>query len=276
MARTPRRLEGAEFPLTLAFRAFGRAICVRSQEAWILERLLARLPPSAEVGAHPEPERLYSVARGADGELAVFAGARRVAQTPDDELAADLLEADVHMYLAQEARERIFVHAGVVAFAGRAIVIPGRTMSGKSTLTSALLRAGGTYYSDEYAVFRRDGWVEPYARLLSMRQGPGLRPQRCGPEVFGARAGTEAIPVAVFALSRFHAGATWRPRLLSSGHGLLALLKNTVAARKRAPEALAHLSRALEGARVLKGKRGDADETARSLRSLVLPGDLGA
>ena len=35
---------------------------------------------------------------------------------------------------------------------GRAIVIPGRTFSGKSTLVAELVRAGATYYSDEYAV----------------------------------------------------------------------------------------------------------------------------
>ena len=66
------------------------------------------------------------------------------------------------MHLAERARNRIFIHAGVVGWQGRAIVIPGRSFSGKSTLVAALLQAGATYYSDEFAVLDGRGYVHPF------------------------------------------------------------------------------------------------------------------
>ena len=83
----------------------------------------------------------------------------------------------VHLYgqcarmdvIAEVARNRVFVHAGVVGWKGRAIVIPGRSYSGKSTLVSELIRAGAAYYSDEYAVFDSRGRVYPFAKPLEMR-----------------------------------------------------------------------------------------------------------
>ena len=39
------------------------------------------------------------------------------------------LEPCTDFYLSQAARQRLFVHAGVVARGGRAIVIPGRSQS---------------------------------------------------------------------------------------------------------------------------------------------------
>jgi uridine kinase len=41
------------------------------------------------------------------------------------------------------------------------IAIPGRSFSGKTSLVTALVRAGAVYYSDEFAVIDRDGLVRP-------------------------------------------------------------------------------------------------------------------
>jgi hypothetical protein len=66
--------------------------------------------------------------------------------------------------VAENARRWIFVHAGVVAWRGQAIVIPGATQSGKTSLVAALVRAGAEYFSDEYAVFDARGRVHPLPR----------------------------------------------------------------------------------------------------------------
>src|SRR5277367_3536052 len=42
------------------------------------------------------------------------------------------------------------VHAGAVLWRGRALLLPGGTHAGKSSLVTELLRRGATYYSDEY------------------------------------------------------------------------------------------------------------------------------
>ena len=60
-------------------------------------------------------------------------------------------------YIAEMARRRVFVHAGAVGWHGKAIIIPGRSMSGKTSLVRELVRAGAIYYSDEYAVLDLQG-----------------------------------------------------------------------------------------------------------------------
>ena len=44
--------------------------------------------------------------------------------------------------LAEHAVDRIFLHCGVIAIDGRALLLPGRSFAGKTTLTAALVRAG--------------------------------------------------------------------------------------------------------------------------------------
>src|SRR5260370_20995260 len=81
----------------------------------------------------------------------------------------DAFESHVQLTVAEYAPRRVFVHAGVVGWKNRAILIPGLSHSGKTTLVDQLIRAGATYYSDEYAVLDERGRVHPYARALGMR-----------------------------------------------------------------------------------------------------------
>ena len=85
-------------------------------------------------------------------------------------------------YVAEEARRGVFVHAGVVGWKGRALVLPGKSGAGKTTLVAELIRAGATYYSDEYAVLDERGRVHPYARPLAVRVD-GRRQRRRYPGV---------------------------------------------------------------------------------------------
>ena len=89
----------------------------------------------------------------------------------------DAFESHVQLTVAEYAPRRIFVHAGVVGWKDRAILIPGLSHSGKTTLVDQLIRAGATYYSDEYAVLDARGRVHPYPRALGMRL-PGSDQQR--------------------------------------------------------------------------------------------------
>jgi len=84
----------------------------------------------------------------------------------------------------------------VVAWEGKGIVIPGRSFSGKSTLVAELLRAGATYYSDEYAVFDKHGRVHPFPKDLEMRTNGDWKQTRHAAESFGGRTGAKPIPSA--------------------------------------------------------------------------------
>jgi hypothetical protein len=105
---------------------------------------------------------------------------------PSFEPALEALESDLHRSVAERARRWCFVHAGVVGWRGRVIVIPGRSHSGKTTLVAEWLRAGALYYSDEYAVFDAMGRVHAYAKPLSLRQNGAAT--RYAVEALGGRA----------------------------------------------------------------------------------------
>jgi hypothetical protein len=175
------------------------------------------------------------------------------------------LESDLQLYVAENARRGLFVHAGVVGWRGSAIIIPGASFTGKSTLVAALVRAGATYYSDEYAILDRRGLVHPYPKQLLIRTGGPAPPGRFWPEALGGGSGVEPLPVASVIVTRYRSGAQWRPRALSLGRGVIALLGHTVSARRQPHLTLTTLSRALSQAAVQKGVRGEAEEMAETL-----------
>ena len=154
------------------------------------------------------------------------------------------------------------MHAGVVEWQGRAIVIPGRSMSGKSTLTAELVRAGATYYSDEYAVLDERGRVHPYARKLGLRSPVSDEQTKVQAEALGGKVGVKPLPVGMIVVSQYETGARWRPRRLSAGQGALEVLANTVPARTRPEQSLTSIQHAVTNATIFKGRRGEAKETA--------------
>ena len=189
-----------------------------------------------------------------------------LARSPDLDDVLHRLESDVQLYVAERARGKVFVHARVVAWNGKAILLPGRTFSGKTTLVAGLLRAGATYYSDEYAVLDSKGRVHPFPKPLSVRDGSeGGRPTRYSPAELGAATGKRPIPVGLVAMTRYRPGGAWRPRRMSGGRAVLALLENTVPARRRPKAAFEALQRVVSQAPVLRGPRGEAGETVEVL-----------
>jgi hypothetical protein len=194
---------------------------------------------------------------------------RRFARTP--EAAVEYAEAVIEHHIAEFSPEHIFIHAGVVTWHGRAVILPGESESGKSTLVRALVEAGATYFTDEYAVLDADGIVYPYLRHLSQREGPFGPAGRVdlashAPSAEEVRAGA---PVALVALTRFEEGSTWRAERLGPGAAMLAMSQHVIAIRRRPAEAFAVMSRVVEGAVVVDGVRGDAtDAAARILHAL--------
>jgi len=167
------------------------------------------------------------------------------------------------------APRRVFVHAGVIEHGGRAIVIPGPSMSGKSTLVSELIKLGASYYSDEYAVLDEKGMVSPFAKPLSLRAPGTYASTDYTVEQFGATAGVKPVPVGLVAITHYAAGAKWRPRRLSAGNGALALLAHSIAARRHPERVLSTLNRALADAEIVKGPRGEASEVAHQMLEVL-------
>ena len=153
----------------------GLRIGVRVSNRAALESVIDRLPPGWKPAASPIVDHLYSIVLGGQTHGSkvqrfslLYYDAGRLARTKDFELALKVFELDLQLLVADNARRRIFVHAGVVGWKNQAVVIPGMSFSGKTTLVTKLIQAGAKYYSDEYAVIDEHGLVHPFPRPLGI------------------------------------------------------------------------------------------------------------
>jgi len=256
-------------PHAIVFEAFGVRACVAAPTGEALDFVVPALPPGwrRPSDANSPAFRFELVAAG-DGNVRVFKDGVALSADLPLEVARTTLERELRIEVAVRAPGLIFVHAGAVAHRGRGLVLPGPTFAGKSTLVAALVHAGATYLSDEYAVLDLDGRVHPYPRPLGIRVDGVVHEQRAVEEL-GGTAADAAVPVAAIAMTSYREGAAWRSEPLSAGDAVLALLEHTLPAQTRPAESLRAVRQAVDGAVLVRGERGDADAAAASLLALL-------
>jgi hypothetical protein len=272
---SPRQLDRRRWGATIAFESYGARAVVRVDDPALVDEVVAHLPfgwrPAEPCGDEP----LFSLvthATAPDTQIetwyAVYGPDGMTIQTPELKGALEDLESRMQIHVAEMARDRIFLHAGVVVWRGQAILLPGRSYSGKTTLVRELVRAGAIYYSDEYAVLDAQGLVHPFARPLAIRVN-GSRQEKQAVEALGGRTGTEPVPVGVIVLSQYQRRARWQPERLSQGQGLLELLNQAIPARRKPAAALKTLERVVALAPVVRIVRGEARAAVPRLMSLL-------
>ena len=98
------------------------------------------------------PDLLLSFIFKPDIFIKIYNGEQYVGHTSELWRAVRVLEWQLDIFLSEAVNNCYLVHAGVVANQGQAIMLPGESGSGKSSLTLALLKRGYSYFSDELAV----------------------------------------------------------------------------------------------------------------------------
>ncbi len=261
---------------SIAFEAFGVRLEVSITPGDQLDLLRPLLPPTWQPCSSVSAQKRFAIVADTAGTYALLRDREPFADRLGLELALTLLEAQVRAYVALHAPDRIFVHAGVVARRGRAIVIPGMSFSGKTTLVAALVRAGATYYSDEFAPLAEDGLVHPYPKPLSVRDAHRVQHDR-DVETIGGTTGVEPLRIAAVIATAYEPQAQWRPRRLSSGQAMMALLSHTVAAQTRPAQVMRHLRASVEGAVLIESPRAEAGPLAPVLlRELDVVAERGS
>ena len=224
--------------------AYGRRVGIRIPDknmAAARQRL-----PHWWVDADVEPERVWPIA-GA-GDIGPIIG-------------------EVELWVAEHAIDLIFVHAGVVAVDGRALLLPGRSFSGKTTLTEALIRGGAQYGSDEYAVIDSKGLVHPYPRPLSIRGE--AENTRLPATALGAETFEDALPIGAVAVLHYDPDASYCTKLISPAVAVLRLLDNTLCANSRPAAALAALVAGSRRISAVEGRRGCATASVKHVLGLL-------
>ncbi len=270
-----KKLDRLDWAEGLTLSTFGVRAGVRVNVLGVLPRVLPLLPPGWKKSHRVIVERLYSLVMAQGCERAgvrrlhvLYADSTRIARDAALNRVLETLETDLHRYTAEATSDMTFLHAGVVGWQGSAIMFPGRSLSGKTTLVREMLRLGAMYYSDEFAVVDSSGLVHPFARPLGIREDSSYAQTKYSAEELGATSGVKPLPMGMAVICKYEAGAQWQPAPLSQGQGALELLANSVAVRSQPDQTLRRLQKLVRHTVFIQGTRGEAHQAAASILNL--------
>jgi len=251
------------------YAAFGVSWEVQADDISAYHLLLDRLPPGASPTSSRATERTYAFrtlpSKVSEGEVSFLltADGRPLVRSSEPTDIAQAFEDDLNWLVAERSPRKVFLHAGVVGWRDRAILIPGGAKSGKSTLVRALVGCGATYFSDEYAVLEGN-MVQPFPSRLPNWSAPGTSLSYWLDEFASAKS-PKPLPVGLVLFAPHQAGATFKPKLLSRGHSILGMFKHAVAAQRHPERVLRSLETVSRRCNALEGARGDAHAAATYL-----------
>lgn len=169
------------------------------------------------------------------------------------------VDARIRLLVGEFAVDRVFLHAGVVAIRGKAVLFPAESFHGKSTLVAELVRRGAEYMSDEYAVFDPEGMVHSYPRPISLRSRTDPADYRSYPiENFSAKVPAERLPVGAILFTQYRKSARWRPTSLTAGEAVIRMIPGALPIRVNPKLTLGVLNLAAQSAIIAQSLRGDA------------------
>ncbi len=173
----------------------------------------------------------------------------------DAELAIWMLRRHLRDAVCARLQDSIPIRGAFVNFGGKGILLPGHALAGTTCLAEALVGAGGEQYADDVVLITPDGSAWAYGGAA-------------GQAVEGVRA-----QIGLVAWATYQPAAVWAPSHLSPAEGVANLMAH-VAGGGLSAGTLATLRRALTSAVLLRGERGEAEETATALLQGLDPADL--
>jgi len=258
--------------------AYGVHFGIRSNSPAIMHRLIETLPAGAKESKRHRSDTIFSFLHGGNDSNVhsrikrfniIYRNGDIVGKSVGnvDKLIATL-ESDIHFCIAELAENHFFIHAGVVEWNGRGILIPARSQRGKSTLVRKMIEAGATLYSDEYAVLDSTGRVFPFPRPIHIRDAKGNITRISAAEL-GARIGNKPITSDLILFSEYNPGAVWSPRPISRGKAILKVLANCVSVRRKPRPLLKVINKVVGPAERVVSPRGEAEEVVEWCRRRI-------
>jgi hypothetical protein len=179
-----------------------------------------------------------------------------------------LLQQAVEEEILQHSPDFVAVHAGVVVYDGVAVLLPGQSQSGKTTLVRELISRGAEYSSDEYAVIDSCGRIYPWPRALMVRDADAVQhPTPAADLGAGVRSGPARAGLILFL--RYVSDARLQVGPVSQSGALLGLLRNTPHTLADNPRILTPLTTVVTAAVAYEGIRGDAAKAADGIERMI-------
>ncbi len=269
ISETPAKIDTA-----FRFESYGVRVEISSSEPEIVVR--AEAVARKSLLGDLRPIRGKSVDHRFDLQLAK--GSRYKMIIDGDEIARGrsarkffkFLDSMIRVTIGEYAVDRVFLHAGVVSWKGKAIIMPADSFQGKTTLTAELVKNGAVYVSDEFAILDAHGRVHPFARPLSMRKDDaGYTPYELTPAELNGTFATEPVPVGMILLTGYKPGARWSPKMLTPGEGVLKMMPFALSLRYKPEFSLKVLNYVASRAIIISSRRGTAENFVKTLLNFV-------
>jgi len=251
------------------YAAFGVSWSIQADDISAYHLLLDRLPPGAAPSSNKTVVRSYAFKTVAattpsdDVSYILLADGRPLVRSSEPEDIAEAFEENLKWLVAEHSQRRVFIHAGVVGWRDRSIIIAGGPRSGKTALVRALVACGATYYSDEYAVLDGNN-VHPYRSRMPEWIADGGSVSYLLDDIRGVQP-PKPLPAGIVLFAPYQPGAVFKPKLISRGKSLLGLFKHSVAGQRRPEQVLRALDSVTRRCNALEGVRGDAHGVATYL-----------
>jgi len=248
--------------LSLHCTSFGVPFTLSASSAALLAQMRQRAPHAADLNDRPTAGAAHFTVVQSSESYRLIIDEAPIAEAADLAPLLDQLARGLMVHVANHAPDRVFIHAGVVGWRGRALLLPGRSFAGKTTLVAELMRAGAVYYSDEYAVLDDLGRVHPYARDLQMRLDRDALQASVPVAQLNGRTGIDSLPVSLVVFTEYVEGSQWRPEPVSPGMAALEMLRHAIPVQRTPARVMAVLAKAMEAATALRSPRGEASPAA--------------
>ena len=192
-------------------------------------------------------------------------------------LVASVAQLDVLTRLLIDCIDRSFIegvknlyaiHAGAVLLGDRALLLPGASHAGKSSLVAELLRRGATCLSDEYALIDGAGLVHSYPRPLLMRDSKQVQTPVL-PSQFKAKTASRPARVGWILSLGYQPDGSWNVKSVPQSLALMSILQNTPHTLEDSPRMLSFFERAVASAQCFAGSRGECVDAADQILRLA-------
>jgi hypothetical protein len=208
--------------------------------------LLPRMLPHATLfveGHSPEAQSFSLLPPNATAGYRCYEGDRLLREDPHCAPIFEEFARALMIHVANFVPDRVFLHAGVVGWRDRALLLPGPSFAGIDS----------------------GGWIHPYARDLQMR-APGNDTQTSVPaHTFAASSGSIPLRAVMVVFAHYQPGARWNPQPVTHGMAVLEMLRHSIPMQRTPARVLATLAAMLEGAAAWRSARDEASFAAHAL-----------
>lgn len=270
-------------PETGVYRALDAQIVIECHDAELIDAIAPVLAPLIADGASTVSIRIREID---DGRWGI-----RVGSGPEIVLGSRLAVAlrvigEINTLAVASVPDELVFHAGAVTDGERTVLMPAASNHGKSTLTTALVRAGFDYLTDEAAALTDEFTVRPFAKSIALDPGSfPIFPDLAPPPATGlatavacrewhidpARIGASATPrpVAAVVCPHWRAGSATRHGQLAPLEALHLLLGETFDFACGGQPLFERLVRLVETVPVYRLGYSDLDEACETVTRLL-------